>query len=99
MDLGTLLLMVGLAYGLGVLWYSLLPGSMPDRAWRVAAYPFLGIYVAEALLAPVLTFDPAFGGFHLLTVIIGSIVAVVVDWLVMQARRPAQVPWPQPKPA
>jgi hypothetical protein len=99
MEVGTLLLMVGLAYGLGVLWYSLLPGSMPDRAWRVAAYPFLGIYVAEALLAPAMTFDPAFGGFHLLTVIIGSVVAVAVDWAISRARHPSVVPWPQPRPA
>lgn len=99
MDLGTLLLMVGLAYGLGVLWYELLPRSMPDKVWRVAAYPFLGIYVAEALLSPVLTFDPKFGGIHLLTALIGSIVAVVVDWVITDVRHPSLVASPHPRPA
>ncbi len=99
MDLGTLLLLVGLAYGLGVLWYDLLPGSVPDRVWRVAAYPFIGIYVAEALLPAVLTFDPKFGGIHLITALIGSLVAVAVDWLITEVRHPAMVAWPHPRRA
>ena len=31
MDLGTLLLMLGLSYALGLLWYSLLPAKLPER--------------------------------------------------------------------
>ena len=31
MDLGTLLLMLGLSYALGLLWYSLLPARLPER--------------------------------------------------------------------
>jgi pimeloyl-ACP methyl ester carboxylesterase len=50
MDVGTLLLMLGLSYALGLLWYDLLLGKLPQQVWRVAAYPFLGIFVAEALL-------------------------------------------------
>lgn len=96
MELGTLLLMVGLSYGLGVLWYDLLPASVPDRIWRVAAYPFLGIFAAEALLPPVLTFDPKFGGIHLITVLIGSLVAVIVDWVITAVRRPSMAAWPRP---
>jgi hypothetical protein len=37
MDIGTCLLMLALAYGLGVLWYDLLPARLPARVWRVAA--------------------------------------------------------------
>ena len=99
MDVGTLLLMLGLAYGLGVLWYDLLPGSVPDKVWRVAAYPFVGIYVAEALLPSILSFDPKFGGIHLITTLIGSIVAVVIDWAITELRHPATVAWPHPRPA
>lgn len=88
MDIGTLFLMLGLAYGAGVLWYDLLPGKLPAQVWRTAAYPFLGIWVAEQLLPKVLTFDPAFGGLHLLTAAIGSLVAVIVDWIITEARRP-----------
>ncbi len=99
MDSGTLLLMVGLAYGLGVLWYDLLPASVPDRVWRIAAYPFLGIFVAEALLSPILTFDPKFGGVHLITALVGSLVAVAVDRAITELRRPAAAAWPHPRPA
>ena len=49
MDIGTLLLMLGLSYGLGLLWYELFPGKVPQHVWRVAAYPFLGMFAAHAL--------------------------------------------------
>jgi len=62
MDLGTLFLILGLSYATGLLWYDLLPAKLPERVWRVAAYPFAGIFAAEAVLAPLLSFDPKFGG-------------------------------------
>ena len=86
MDVGTFLLMLGLSYALGLLSYDLLPGKLPEEVWRVAAYPLLGIFVAEALLPPVLPFDPKFGNLHLLTVLIGSLVVVIVDWAIREAR-------------
>lgn len=92
MEVGTFLLMVALAYSFGVLWYDLLPGRLPLRVWRVAAYPFLGIWVGELLLTRVLTFDPEFGGLHLISAALGSLVAVVVDWIISGTRRPAMVP-------
>jgi len=95
MDVGTFLLMLGLSYALGLLWYDLLP----EQVWRVAAYPFLGIFVAEALLPSVLPFDPRFGNLHLLTVLIGSLVAVVVDWVIRQARHPSLVLTPEARGA
>lgn len=99
MDVGTFLLILGLSYALGLLWYDLLPGKLPDQVWRVAAYPFLGIFVAGALLPSVLPFDPAFGNLHLLTVLIGSLVAVVVDWVIRQARHPSLIVTPEPRAA
>jgi hypothetical protein len=99
LDVGTLFLMLGLSCALGLLWYDLLPGRLPQQVWRVAAYPFLGIFVAEALLPSVLTFDPKFGNIHLLTVLIGTLVAVVVDWIVQQARRPSLVLTTEPRVA
>src|SRR6266851_7217055 len=99
MDVGTFLLMLGLSYALGLLWYDLLPGKLPEQVWRVAAYPFLGIFVAEALLPSVLIFDPKFGNLHLLTVPTGSLVAVVVDWIIQKARRPSLVLTPDARAA
>jgi len=95
MDIGTFLLMLALAYGLGVLWYDLLPARLPARVWRVAAYPFVGIFIAEALIPRVLPVDPTFGGIHLVTALIGSIVAVIVDWIITEARHPSSVTTPE----
>jgi predicted MFS family arabinose efflux permease len=97
MDIGTFLLMLALAYGLGVLWYDLLPGKLSDRVWRVAAYPFLGMWVAQALLTPHFANDPEFGGIHLVSAIIGSIVAVIVDWIITAARQPSAVQMFEPR--
>jgi hypothetical protein len=99
MDVGTFLLMLGLSYALGLFWYDLLPSKLPEQVWRVAAYPFLGIFVAEALLPSVLPFDPKFGNLHLITVLIGSLVAVVVDWVIRQARHPSLVLTPEARGA
>ena len=94
MDIGTFLLMLALAYGLGMLWYDLLPGRLPAQVWRVAAYPFVGIYIAESLIPRLLTADPTFGGVHVVTALIGSIVAVIVDWIITAARHPSWVTAP-----
>jgi len=36
-------------------------------------------------------FGPSFGGLHLVHAVVGSLVAVIVDWVINQARRPAVV--------
>lgn len=97
MDIGSLLLMLGLAYGFGVLWYDLLPGELPLQVWRVAAYPFLGIWVTQALFASRFPMDPEFGGIHLIMAIVGTLVAVIVDWIITQARHPEMVAAPEPR--
>ena len=73
---------------------------MPDKVWRVAVYPFGGIFVAEALLPSVLTFGARFGGIHLITAPIGSLVAVAVDCAITELPRAAQLRrWsPSPRP-
>src|SRR5579859_2266816 len=95
MDIGTFLLTLGLAYGTGVLWYDLLPGQLPDRVWRVVAYPLLGIWVAQALLSPRFPSDPVYGGVHLAAAFVGSLVAVIVDWIITAVRRPAMIWTPE----
>jgi hypothetical protein len=82
MDLGSLLFLVALSYGMGVFWYSLIPGRMPDTAWRVAAYPFLASAIAEALFS----FGPALGGIHVLVALVASLVGVIVDWIITDLR-------------
>ncbi len=96
MDIGTLLLMVAFAYGLGVLWYDLLPGVLSMQVWRVAAYPFAGIVIAEALVT-MSTFNvgPAFGGIHILPDLLATLIAVVIDWIIETARQPRAVEVPE----
>lgn len=96
MELGTLLLMLGLAYAFGLLWYDLVPGRLPEQVWRVAAYPFLGIFVLETFLPSLVPADPTFGGIHLFSAAIGSLVAVLGDWVITAVRHPALVHMPEP---
>ena len=95
MDIGTVLLMAALSYSLGLLWYDLLPGRLPTHVWRVGAYAFLGIFVAQATLPGLLPFDPTVGGISVIGAFIGSLIAVIVDWLITQARHPALVMQPE----
>ena len=100
MELGTILLMVGLSYAFGVLWYDLLPGRLPEQIWRVAAYPFLGMFAGEGLYSFfLLSGDIEFGGIHLFTAAVASLLAVVADWIITQARRPAMIEAPEPRAA
>jgi len=92
MDLGTLLLMVGFAYGMGVFGYDLLPGRLPTRVWRVAAYPFVAIVIAETLVVLNGALGgPMFGGIHIFPAVIASLIGVLVDWAITGVRHPAMV--------
>lgn len=85
MEIGTWLLMAGLAYGFGVFWYSLFPGHMPGNVWRVAAYPFFLMFVGETFFS----YGPAFGGLHPITAAAASLVGILIDWAIVEMRHPA----------
>jgi hypothetical protein len=94
MELGTFLLLLAFAYGIGVFWYDLLPARLAERPWRVAAYPFVGIVLAEGLM-PTEWLGAAFGGLHMTPLLIGSVIGVIVDWLVTTYRHPAAIASPE----
>ena len=94
MELGTFLLLLGFAYGIGVFWYDLLPAKLPERPWRVAAYPFIGIVLMEALTRPDWV-GPGFGGLHVVPLLVGSLFGVLADWLVTSARHPSAIVAPE----
>ena len=50
MEFGTFLLLAAFSYGIGVFWYDLLPAKLAEKPWRAAAYPFLGIVLAHAMM-------------------------------------------------
>ncbi len=91
MDVGLVLYMVGLAYGLGVFWYSVLPAHLPEQAWRVAALPFAAIALGEALTVLWKLGGPTVGGLHVLSAVVAALVAVVLDWVTQEFRHPAVV--------
>jgi hypothetical protein len=94
MEFGTFLLLAAFAYGIGVFWYDLLPGKLAERPWRVAAYPFVGIVLTQAL-TPAGWLGPAFYGLHVVPLFVGSLLAVLVDWLVTSYRHPAAIVAPE----
>jgi hypothetical protein len=94
MEFGTLLLLIGFSYGIGVFWYDLLPAKLAEKPWRVAAYPFMGIVLGHMLL-PADYLGPAFGTLHAMPLVFGSLVGVVVDCLVTAYRHPAAIAAPE----
>lgn len=97
MELGSLLLMVAFAYGMGVVWYDLFPGKLAMRPWRVAAYPFIGTVIVEALL----TLAPDLGGarvgtLHVFPAIGATLIGVILDWIITGFRHPTTVELPEP---
>ncbi len=91
MQFATWLFMVAFAYGIGVFWYDLIRGQLPDRIWRVAAYPFLLMVIGEAFV-PIGT---SFLGFHPATAVIAGLVGVIIDWIVTLIRQPRTVEAPE----
>jgi hypothetical protein len=85
----TWLFMVAFAYAVGVFGYELLPGRLvQDRPWRVAAYPFGLMVLAEAYV----DVGPRVFGFHPGICVIAALIGVILDWIVMSVRRPQIVP-------
>jgi hypothetical protein len=80
--------MGAVAYGLGLFWYGLVLGRTHESIWRTAAYPFLAIVFAEAYIQ----LGPQVGHIHLLTALLASLVAVLVDWAVGMIRGAVEVP-------
>ena len=89
-SIGAILFLGAFALGLGVFWYELLPAHMPDRWWRIMVYPLIAIVFGEALIP----YGAAFAGFHPVTAIFASLVGVLVDWAITEARRPVIVAEP-----
>ena len=87
MEVATWLTMVAFAYGLGVFWYDLLPGKLPDLPWRVAAYPFALMVLAEAFV-PI---GPKFLEFHPGVAVVAALIGCVIDWIITYFRHPQAI--------
>ena len=94
MELGTVLLLFGFSYGIGVFWYDLLPAKLAEKPLRVMAYPLVGMVMAHALM-PADMQGPAFGSLHAMPMLLGSLLGVVVDCLVTAFRHPAAISGPE----
>jgi hypothetical protein len=87
MDIGTLVLMFALAYGLGLAWYQAL-GQAPAGIWRVMAYPFVAIVLAEVFVP----FGPVYGEVHVLGAAGAALVGVIIDRVIQSVRPTAAAP-------
>ena len=91
LDLTTFLLMVAFAYGIGVFWYDLLPGMVSTKPWRVAAYPFAAMVIANSFLP----YGPTLGDLYVVPAIVAALIGVLVDWLINWSRQPRAVEQPE----
>ena len=73
-ELGFVVFLIAVAYGLGTVWYTLL--GRDYTSWmRLAAFPFVATIVGEELLDA----GPTFFGLHLYVALGSTLVAVLVD--------------------
>ena len=87
-ELGFIVYLIAVSYGMGVVWYSLL-GRKYTGWMRMAVFPFLGVVIGEALWVNHLAGSPTEGlqyfGLHVYVVLIssfaGSLVDVATGWL------------------
>ena len=84
MEVAMWLFMVAFAYAVGVFWYDLLPGKVTGKTWRIAAYPFAVMVLAEAFVP----LGQAFLSFHPGSTVIAALIGVIIDWLVTAFRHP-----------
>lgn len=81
-ELGFVVYLVALSYGMGVLWYTLLGRNF--TGWmRMAAFPLVGVVIGEALWARYMsgsTFSGlVFWGLDIYPVVLFSFVAALLD--------------------
>lgn len=86
MSTETFLVLLALSYGFGVLWYEVIPAKVAPSPWRLAAFPFIGIWVVETFFSYYSGYGPSFAGIHLFAAAGGSLVAVVVDCVIIDLR-------------
>ena len=87
-ELGAVAYLLAISYGMGVLWYTIL-GRNHTSWMRMAAFPFLGLIIGEALWVNQLSSNAEQGldflGVHiyvaLVATFIGALIDVSASWL------------------
>ena len=81
-DLGAVVYLIAIAYGMGVLWYTIL-GRNYTSWMRMAAFPLLGLIIGEALWINHLSSSAGQGllflGVHLYVALAATFVGTLVD--------------------
>ena len=81
-DLGFILYLIAVSYGMGVLWYTLL-GRTYTGWMRMAAFPLLGVIIGEAIWTRYLsggaTSGLAFYNLHLYVALVSSFIGALID--------------------
>ena len=81
-ELGFIVYLIAISYGMGVVWYALL-GRNNTNWMRMAAFPLLGVIIGEALWTNHIASNPNEGllwfDLHIYVVLISSFVGSLVD--------------------
>ncbi len=82
-ELGFVVYMIAVSYVLGSAWYALL-GRQHSNWMRMAAFPFLGVVIGEALWRGPIDGSGGleFNGLHIYVALISSLAGAAVDVIV-----------------
>ncbi len=77
-ELGFIVYLIAISYGMGVVWYTLL-GRNYTSWMRMAAFPLIGVVVGESLMANQQGVGLTFFGLHIFVVLVSTFVGALVD--------------------
>ena len=88
MELGFVVYLIAVSYVLGTAWYAVL-GRQNTNWMRIAAFPFVGVVIGEALWSGPIDGSGGldFYGLHIYVALISSGVGAVVDVVVGKAAK------------
>ncbi len=77
-DIGNVVAVVAVSFGLGVFWYEFLRRPQKDRL-RLTAISFVGVLIGEALVSAGMAGGPIAYGLHPVTALVASFAAVYLN--------------------
>ncbi len=83
LDLGFIVYVIAVSYVLGTAWYALL-GRQHTNWMRMAAFPFVGVVIGEALWSGPMNGSGGldFHGLHIYVALVSSLAGVAIDVVV-----------------
>lgn len=77
-DIGNVIAIIAVSFGLGVFWYEFLRRPQKDRL-KVAAISFVGVLLGESLVSAGMIGGPVAYGLHPVTALVASFAAIYLQ--------------------